>query len=48
MTARMISIKLKSNDLENPFEGGELVKGRVYIYDDQTKTLILKLWSDIL
>ena len=30
----------------NRFENGELVKGRVFLYDDMTKTLILKLWSD--
>ena len=24
----------------------EIVKGRIYLYDDSTKTLILKLWKD--
>ena len=28
------------------FVGGQEVKGRVFLYDDTTKTLILKLWDD--
>ena len=38
LVSRMISIKLKDSD--------ELIKGRVYLYDDITKTLILKIWDD--
>ena len=38
MSGRMISIKL--------LESEEVVKGRVFLYDDGTKTLILKLWDD--
>ena len=28
------------------FKDAETVKGRVLFYDDSTKTLVLKLWSD--
>ena len=38
MSGRMISIRLH--------DSSESVKGRVFLYDDQTKTLILKLWDD--
>ena len=38
LVSRMVSIKLKDSD--------ELVKGRVYLYDDITKTLILKIWDE--
>ena len=34
----MITIKL--------LEQEEVVKGRVFLYDDSTKTLILKIWDD--
>ena len=38
ITGRMISIRLNNTD--------EVVKGRIYLYDDTTKVLILKLWKD--
>ena len=34
-----------TNDKDR-FKDGEIVKGRVFFYDDSTKTLVLKLWSD--
>ena len=33
-------------DDKDRFKDAEIVKGRVLVYDDTTKTLILKLWSD--
>jgi len=57
MSARMISIRLlegspQSGGDHQPHQSDsaqkppEIVKGRVFLYDDATKTLILKLWSD--
>ena len=33
------------NNDEARFAGGETVMGRVWLYDDSTKTLILKIWD---
>ena len=48
MATRMISIKLCSSSEESRSPNAERVKGRVHVYDDNTKTLILKIWSDSL
>ena len=45
----MITIKLCSGDNDPAAPGNnevETVKGRVHVYDDSTKVLILKVWSD--
>ena len=46
MATRMITIKLcpSSEEARNP--NVERVKGRVHVYDDNTKILILKIWND--
>ena len=54
ISIRLANFQETSNidDLENleesndRFKDGTVVKGRVYLYDDTTKTLILKLWDD--
>eukprot|EP00355_Strombidium_rassoulzadegani_P001053 CAMPEP_0168609972 /NCGR_PEP_ID=MMETSP0449_2-20121227/1513_1 /TAXON_ID=1082188 /ORGANISM="Strombidium rassoulzadegani, Strain ras09" /LENGTH=69 /DNA_ID=CAMNT_0008650195 /DNA_START=35 /DNA_END=244 /DNA_ORIENTATION=- len=38
LTGRMITIQLDDTS--------EKVKGRVFLYDDSTKVLILKIWKD--
>ena len=40
----MVTIRLHQN--EEDYSKAELVKGRVFLYDDMCKTLILKLWDD--
>lgn len=51
LSTRMISIRLLEDDpeadqLDSAQRAPDIVKGRVFLYDDATKTLILKLWSD--
>ena len=57
ITSRMVTIRITPSqkeqeapgdlgDNEGPNSKDELVKGRVFVYDDSTKILILKLWDD--
>ena len=46
MATRMITIKLCSTNEEARNTNVESVKGRVHVYDDDTKILILKIWCD--
>ena len=48
MATSMITIKLCSSAEESRNPNVERVKGRVHVYDDNTKILILKIWSDSL
>ena len=43
MSGRMISIRLPRDPTSSAED--EIVKGRVFLYDDQTKTLILKIFE---
>ena len=44
VVSRMVTIKLsQSEGDEGPVQQ---VKGRVFLYDDSCKTLILKIWDD--
>ena len=43
MSGRMISIRLPRDSTSSAED--EIVKGRVFLYDDQTKTLILKIFD---
>ena len=43
----MVSICINPDEeLDSSNNPKEIVKGRVFQYDDQTKILILKLWDD--